>query len=63
MPIRRTFLGTSEQFFDAEAMLAKREIEALKKAGMYKKKSSAFQGMLPNIGGPRRESNIGPNSS
>ena len=40
MPIRRTFIGTSEQFYDAEAMVAKRE----KPAGGYheKKKSSAL---------------------
>ena len=53
MPIRRTFLGSSEQFFDAEAMIAKREMEALKAKGIYKKKSSAFAGMLPNITSPR----------
>ena len=53
MPIRRTFLGTSEQFFDAEALMAKREIEALKAKGIHKKKSSAFANVLPNIQSPR----------
>ena len=61
MPVRRTFLGTSEQFFDAEAMIAKREIEELKKQGLYKKKASGIHGVLPTIV-PRRESK-GPNSS
>ena len=53
MPIRRTFIGTSEQFYDAEAMLAKREMLAMKAAGYHKKKSSAFQGVFPNITSPR----------
>ena len=53
MPVRRTFLGTSEQFFDAEKMMAKREMDAMKAKGMYKKKSTGFGNLLPNISGPR----------
>ena len=51
LPVRRTFIGTKEQFFDAEALMAKRERERNKQK--KKKKSSTFHNLLPNIVSPR----------
>ena len=45
--VRRTFLGSSEQFHQAESIMKERRRSKDKK--LKKKKSSAFAGLLPNI--------------
>ena len=62
LPVRRTFIGTKEQFFDAEALMAKRDRERNKHK--RKKKSSTFHNLLPNIVSPRQgTTNTGTQSS
>jgi len=48
-PVRRTFVGSSENFLHTQQILKKRQIDASRK--LEKKKSSAFAGLLPSIGG------------
>ena len=52
-PVRRTFLGSSESFFDAEKMIEKRKNQGRK---FVKKKASCFGGALPNITSPSKAS-------
>ena len=51
-PVRRTFLGSSESFFDAEKMIEKRRNKGKK----VKKIGSCFGGGLPNITSPSKAS-------